>query len=683
MSYGQQNNTQNIYDRLGAAQNGSLRNQNYVNQNQQMPGQQSNSYVNPQLKAALTSPLPQLYTNQYGQVVDGYGNAYPDASSAMQAQMQAQMRLTSPMPQLFTNQYGQLVDAYGNVYPDASYAMQGGAYSQMYMQGGMQPQSMMQGGMQPMMSPDGEGGLSQIDISNSTGRKEEKEPERVHHKSSRQRNVTGATGHISQKALNTINDSTVSEPVRLKEAEQKNIDIQAEIIEKDIKIEEKNEETFFVPKRPEVPQQIPRPKSPPQVSRPKVKKPSWELTPDDDGKKAKLKKSWEIRKRRRIRITVAVIVIVIAGVAAALVAKAMLPYETANLCDLFTVEYGGYNTRGTATAVLNEEAVDSLLTDLKDDYDNALIHFENPEPEDYAKFRSSLVGNLSSAEGLSNGSTIALTVSYDKELAKKLKIDVESVTVPITVNSLLRATVISNEQLFEDVAVTFSGISPNVTVAVTNNSSHPFLSSVSYEIIEPKEVYANGDQVEILATFDAQEAFEQQYVVDENATCINVYEVSSDASYVSDASDITSSIVSEAVSAGKQAFTDANEYGVRIYCEANLVPVYVNKKATFVWKDCKAISAYFKSAFDETAGELGNDFNDLDVIYECLMTQANGVNCKCYCAVRFSNFTKNSDGTIGYDFSNPSIMSASYYSARVKKNVVDSYVNTHEVTKVL
>lgn len=651
MSYGQQNNKQNIYDRLGSA--------------------------------------PQLYTNQYGQVVDGYGNAYPDASSAMQArqqmmqrmqiqqqqqaQIQSQLQMASQAVQLYTNQYGQVVDAYGNVYPHAASAMQAQQQMiQMQQQLQMQPQGQMSYQMYGQQQIQSE--APELDVVNTEAKKPEKEPQRIHHKSSRQRNVTGATMHISQKALNTINDTTVSEAVRIKEAEQKNIDKQAAKIEKDIKIEEKNEETLFVPKRPEVTQQI---------ALPKPKRSSWEMSPDDANRRAKLKQSWELRRRRRIRAAIAVLVILLAGAIAAMIAKAMLPYESVNLCDLFTIEYGGYNTHGTAKAVLNDAAVDLLLTNLKDDYDDAFIHLQKPDPEDYAKFRSSLNAELSSTTGLSNGSTISLTVSYDKELAKVLKLDVETVMTSITVNSLQRATVISNDQLFEDVDVTFAGISPNVTVSIANNSQHPFLSSVSYEIVEPKGSYSEGDQIEVLAVFDASKAMEQQYVVDENASCSRMYDVVSSSAYVRDAADISSSIISEAVSAGEKAFTDANEYGVRIYCEANLVPVYVNKKATFEWVEHKAISAYFKAVFDETAGENGNDYNDLDIIYECVMTQADGVKCKCYCAVRFSNFVKNSDGSISCDFSNHSIMSASYLSARVKKNVVDSYVNTHEVTKVL
>lgn len=379
------------------------------------------------------------------------------------------------------------------------------------------------------------------------------------------------------------------------------------------------------------------------------------------------------------RIVFIAILCIIAGV----LIHAALPYRTIDLDNYFTLSYGGYNTNGTAEAVLDESAVDSLMADVKAEYDDASIHFTKVEPEDYANFRSSLTATVSPSVGLSNGSVVTVTCHCDTDLAKKLKIDIDGYEKQVTVNSLMRATVISNEQLFEDVDVSFSGISPKLALGVTNNSEHPFLKTVTYEVVDGKDEYAEGDEVTLKAVFDPQAALDMQYVVDENASCTNTYTAQASSSYVTSASDISQDIIDEAVSAGAKAFTNANEYGVRIFCEGNLVPVYINKQATFVWGSPRALSAYFKVAHADEAGKLGMNYNDLDIIYECNLSQADGVNCSAYCVVRFSNFIKNEDGSISYDFSNPKIMSASYYSARVKKNVVDSYTGECEIDKVL
>ena len=141
-------------------------------------------------------------------------------------------------------------------------------------------------------------------------------------------------------------------------------------------------------------------------------------------------------------------------------------------------------------------------------------------------------------------------------------------------------------------------------------------------------------------------------------------------------------LLKKAIEAGKSAFTDANEYGVRIFCEANLVPVYINKKATFTYGKVNYVSSYFKTVFPEKAGDLGLSYNDLDIIYDVRISQADGTACTAYGAVRFSDIIKNSDGTYTYDLSSPQLLSVSFYSARVKKNVVDSYANTHNVERI-
>ena len=164
--------------------------------------------------------------------------------------------------------------------------------------------------------------------------------------------------------------------------------------------------------------------------------------------------------------------------------------------------------------------------------------------------------------------------------------------------------------------------------------------------------------------------------------CVREYTATSDSSYIKSASDLPADIIREAIQAGKKAFTDANEYGVRIFCEANLVPVYINKKATFTYGTPNYVSSYFKSVFPEKAGELGLSYNDLDIIYDVVISQADGKSCTAYGAVRFSDIIKNSDGSYSYDFSSPQLLSVSYLSSRVKANVVDSYKKSHEIERV-
>ena len=301
---------------------------------------------------------------------------------------------------------------------------------------------------------------------------------------------------------------------------------------------------------------------------------------------------------------------------------------------------------------------------------------------DAGKFTSS-VYNAAASMGLKNGDTITVICKYDEELAEKLNLEVETVMGDFTVTGLPVVTTISVEDVFSDLSVSFEGISPNLVVSLQNESTNPLVSKMSFEIEEPKEYYCAGDKVKIRALYNDDLCLETGFVVDAQAgECEMEYTAESDCEYITCADDLPTSILNEAIEAGKGAFKDANEYGVRIYCEANLVPVYINKKATFEYGTPNYVSSYFKTVFPEKAGELGLSYNDLDIIYDVRITQADGVSCTAYAAVRFSNIVKNSDGTYTYDFSDPKILSESYFSARVKKNVTESYANTHDVERV-
>lgn len=400
-----------------------------------------------------------------------------------------------------------------------------------------------------------------------------------------------------------------------------------------------------------------------------------------------MRESNSINNRRRSRglFWFFAILLLIVGtiVILAVRAKISLPYDSIDLCNLATVDFGGYNSTGTAEASIDEETVNAFLLKIKNDYNKATFHNTKPTDEDYVNFRNSLSVTLDKTSNLSNGNIIVMTVSYNEDLAKLLKIDVTSVTRQITVGGLMTVTKLSVDQLFEYLEVSFDGVSPNLTVSMKNNSDNPFVKHMGFEIIDPKEYYRAGETIKVRGKYSEDLVYETGYIVDAApADCIKEYVVTCDTEYVTDVRDLPSYIVDEAVSAGKGAFVDANEYGVRIFCEAGLVPVYVNKKATFVYGTPEFVSAYFKTVFPENAGRKSCDYNDLDVIYKVTLTQADGVSCTAYAAVRFSNILKHSDGSYDYDFSSPSIMSESYLSSRVKANVTDAYITTHEIEQV-
>ncbi len=364
-------------------------------------------------------------------------------------------------------------------------------------------------------------------------------------------------------------------------------------------------------------------------------------------------------------------------------AKMTLPSRDVSLTDFARVEFTGYSGDGVATVLLDDDAIDGFFSNLKQEHDDAWYHSNPIDDGDYVRFRQSLSFTTPNGTGLSNGDEVSVIGSCDKELAEKLKIDISSTSGTFPVTGLKDIKHVSLDEVFAGLDVSFSGVSPGIAVSMANNSANPLVGRMLFEIVDAKEAYAEGDKITVHATYTDEMVEETGYKVDvPEEDCIREYTVTADSKYLSDASMLTSQIIKEAIEAGKSAFTDANEYGVRIFCEANLVPVYIGGKATFQYGYPEYVSAYFKTVFPEKAGTLGLAYNDLDILYNVVITQADGTSCPACAAVRFSDIVVNSDGSYSYDFSAPDILSMSHYSARVKKNVVDSYADSYDIERV-
>ena len=402
-------------------------------------------------------------------------------------------------------------------------------------------------------------------------------------------------------------------------------------------------------------------------------------------KKKKLK-SWQRRRRKRAKFLFSLLFIVLFIIAAVIFVKSLLPYESVDLSNYVTYTYSGYNTKGSVEATINEELASTLMQKLIKDHEKALINITKCEQEDFNAFYNSLNVIVNApAEGLSNGSKYSYTVNYNKELAKKIKLNVKNATKEVMVNGLVTATVISYDTLFEGISFSFDGVSPTISAIMTNNTTNPYLSDVEFIIEGEKEHYADGDVIRVKALFDETQCLEKHFVIDkEISECYKDYIVEGDSHYVKTASELSLDIIDRAVSAANSAFTSktANEYGVRVYFEAGIAPVYVNKKSTFEWVSYGPLSAYFKVANDEIAGKNSNNYNDLDIIYSGTLTQADGKSVNVEAVVRFKDIIINNDGTYTYDFSTPTISSCSHYDARIKKNVITNYEKNWTVEKI-
>lgn len=393
--------------------------------------------------------------------------------------------------------------------------------------------------------------------------------------------------------------------------------------------------------------------------------------------------SWERRQRRRIRIMVTVVLLILVLVGVFLAFRLSLSYDQWDLTQFYNVTYSGYNNNGAVVLTKNTQAIDSAFADAKKEYRQHVLHIQSVEDEDYEAFRDSLQANVLSNGPFSNGSKVTIEIEYDRELAKKLNVEITNARMNVTVSGLPTVSVLTKEDLFGNLKVSFDGISPEITLTIINDSPIPYVKNMEFVPVSQKQYFANGETVTIQAVFDEADALANHYVVDvPKEQCTMDYVATASESYVTNPDQLSDELLNTAVANGLLAFTDANEYGVRIYCEANLVPVYVNKMATFKWVSQTPRSVYFKSVKESSVALNGNYANELDVVYDALMTQANGVSCTCYAVVRYTNLLMKSDGTVEIDLTNPKIVSADYKLDSIHKAVVTMRESDFNITKL-
>ncbi|MCR5791475.1 MAG: hypothetical protein K6G83_16455 [Lachnospiraceae bacterium] len=378
-------------------------------------------------------------------------------------------------------------------------------------------------------------------------------------------------------------------------------------------------------------------------------------------------------KRKRKRGTIAAILLLFAVFAAAAVSffLSRRPYGVISLKDCYLKSLKGYDGKGSFELTLDEGKLKAGLFEAMKQQENSIFAGDAPDKEAYLSFADT-VSAKAPAGSLKNGDTAELTYDCDMALAGRLNLKITGREETVTVSGLNEARTITTEELFQDVSLSFAGASPRLTLTVVNNSEDDFIRDIVFHPAEEKPYYALGDRITLRAYFGENECMKRQIVTEKpSAECLKVYEVSDTDRYVGREDILPASFLTRAVEAGKAAFTDANAYGVRVFIEAGLVPIYVNKQATFQWKTPEFYKAFYKTIKPGSENNPGVAFNMLDLIYTCDMTQADGVTTSARAVVRFENIIKRADGTYDCDLSDPSLISASHIASNITQVVID------------
>lgn len=227
------------------------------------------------------------------------------------------------------------------------------------------------------------------------------------------------------------------------------------------------------------------------------------------------------KKHLNIKLIVLLAVLVVAIVLILTKCFASKSNRTVNISDYIKVTYSGLQGRGKARCQVD---TDKLYVQLAGEEKNTVV---------LAKLKTVIdsISIESNGTNLSNGDSLSITVSYDKDLAKKVGCDFYKLKYNVKVSGLGEGRTID---IFENIEVVVAGISPEAYANVSNKWTEDYLKNISFTIENPTNI-SKGDVVIVNCNASEDEMTEHGYIVQSYTKEFKVDKVNS---FLSDVSQI-------------------------------------------------------------------------------------------------------------------------------------------------
>ena len=357
--------------------------------------------------------------------------------------------------------------------------------------------------------------------------------------------------------------------------------------------------------------------------------------------------------------------------------------KTIDLNKYVYVEFDGYDTVGTAQVVFDEEKFWLDYGDkIEFNHSAAARQFNNLYAalgnQPIEGFLSCIHVNVSKTEGLSNDDIIYLEWNCnDLQIENYFNYRIEYTEVEYIVDGLKEVHTFNP---FENISISFSGISSNGQVLISNNSSDDIYSNLAFSVDKTSGL-SNGDEIIIsLETRDGRDvitycAEEYGLVPDE---LIKIYTVQELGHYVTQLNEIPEEIL--------DAMNQQSQDAITSYVVNN-------------WESCNTLNSvtYLGSHF--LAPKNGITVETQNIVYmvyvcQCTVTASNSLygtgseDYNFYFVVRYDNVVIEADGSCYVDIFNYIIpdnrvkMSVNYQgSSRGRTYTTYGFVNVDSVFK--
>lgn len=298
------------------------------------------------------------------------------------------------------------------------------------------------------------------------------------------------------------------------------------------------------------------------------------------------------------------------------------------------IKYTGFNGHATAEATLKtDELSEELGSEL------------------YSILRNRITLTVQENGTLSNGENAKVKIetnntSYLEENGIKFASD----TVEFKVEGLSEATEVD---AFANITLNISGMSPNLSVTITNNSTDEFLKTVEYSLSKRTGI-ANGEKITVTATeWDEEMAQEKKLALKETT---KEYTISGQAAYIFSTSEFTDAVKAEVKSImTSKATSKANENyerwsdNVKNYVRDNTDYKYIEIDSDEINRDLTAGTPEIASLYLLTKKDDKNvsKINIITAIVKIPMKSAKaGVTYDWYVTIEASNASLTTEGKI-------------------------------------
>ena len=309
-------------------------------------------------------------------------------------------------------------------------------------------------------------------------------------------------------------------------------------------------------------------------------------------------------------------------------------FEKLDLSKYVKLKYTGLNKTATA-----EVEVDQSLQDVigEDTYKNFVRQ---------ARF------NITNNGKLENDKDAEITVNISKYWLTQNGITLESDKFNVKVSGLEQGTEID---VFSGMKVNISGMSPNLSVSITNESTDEFIKTVKFTPSKNSGI-ANGETIKIEATnWDKDMANEKKYTFKSTTT---EYKIENQAAYVSQTSEITDAIKAQIKTSfiEKAKSKSAEQHWYAGEGDNQLAKHLIRNDTDYKYvttenydqdlqlENSELVSLYLLTKKENSSARAANQV--IGIVKMSYKSTSSGATYNWYVTVKASNFSTKTDGTI-------------------------------------